>query len=75
MELAQVLSYLGKTWGKATGPHKADTYMIDYIRTVNQQGGAVTMDVHVGVHGVVYNPHQKQLEAIAKALRTEAKNP
>jgi len=65
----QVLSFLGKRWGKATGPHQPDEYMIDYIRRVNDLGGAVTMDVHISDDGTVYGPHQQQLEAIAKALR------
>ena len=65
----QVLSFLGTNWGKADGPRLSDAAMIDYIRTVNNQGGVVTMDVHVSTAGQVAAPHLKQLRAIKRALR------
>jgi hypothetical protein len=66
----QVLSYLGTHWGKADGPRKNDNWMIDYIQTVNKQGGVVTIDVNVAEDGTVYTPHLEQLKSIAKAIRT-----
>lgn len=64
-----ILCYLGTWWSKPDGPRRPDAWMIDYIRTVNNQGGAVTMDVSVDGNGAVYGPQQQQLEAIAAALR------
>ncbi|MBM3240582.1 hypothetical protein FJZ31_30225 [Candidatus Poribacteria bacterium] len=64
-----VLSYLGTHWGKADGPRKSDSWMIDYIQTVNKQGGVVTIDVNVAEDGTVYAPHLEQLKSIAKAIR------
>lgn len=65
----QVLGFLGSHWGAADGPRLADAAMIDYIRTVNTQGGAVTMDVHVSADGQVFRAHLNQLVAIKNALR------
>jgi|GEM_PF-1793695 len=66
----QVLSFLGTNWGKADGPKKSDAEMIAYIRTVNAQGGVVTMDVEVSAEGKVYPPAMKQLAALKRALRS-----
>ncbi|MBN1349411.1 alpha-L-fucosidase [candidate division KSB1 bacterium] len=64
-----VLSYLGTWWCKADGPRHSDQWMIDYIQKVNEQGGVVSIDVHVDEYGAIYPPHLQQLIAIAKALR------
>ena len=65
----QILSHLGPNWGKAEAPRSSDAAMIDYIRTVNAQGGVVTMDVSVSTDGKVFAPHLDQLRAIKAALR------
>lgn len=64
-----ILAHLGSYWAKDDGPQHSDSEMIDYIRTVNGQGGTVSIEVHVAGDGAVYPPHLAQLEAIAKALR------
>ena len=64
-----VLGYLGTWWTKADGPRLSDAAMIDYVRKVNRQGGAVTIDVHVDPDGTVFKPHLRQLRAIAAAIR------
>ncbi len=64
-----ILAHLGTTWAKADGPQHADQAMIDYIRTVNAQGGVVSIEVAIDANGIVYDPHFSQLTAIAKALR------
>jgi hypothetical protein len=66
-----LLSYLGTHWAKADGPKNSDKWMIDYIQTVNEQGGVVTMDVNVSDDGTVYTPHLEQLRSIAKAIRLD----
>jgi len=66
-----MLSFMGKYWGIPSGPYKSAEYMIDYIRTVNQQGGVVTIDVALNPDGTIYPPHLKQLIAIGKGLREE----
>ena len=43
--------------------------MVHYVKTVNEQGGVVTLDVHVSSRGEVYAPHLKQLAAIKTAVR------
>ncbi len=68
-----VLGYLGTSWAKADGPRYSDAAMIDYVRMVNKQGGAVTIDVHVDPDGTVYPPHLRQLQAIGNAVRGVAK--
>ncbi len=65
----QLLCHLSSGWGTADAPQKSDAAMIDYIRTVNTQGGVVSMDVHVADDGTVYGPHLAQLTAIGQALR------
>jgi hypothetical protein len=65
----QVLGFLGTHWAAADGPRLTDAAMIDYIRTVNAQGGTVTMDVHVSPDGQVFPAHLRQLIAIKQALR------
>lgn len=65
----QVLSFLGSGWAQANGPQKSDAAMIDYIKTVNAQGGVVTMDVHVSSDGHVFPAHLAQLIAIRHAIR------
>jgi hypothetical protein len=64
-----VLAHVGSHWGKADGPQHSDEHMIDYIHTVNAQGGVVSIEVAIGDKGAVYPPHQRQLEAIAGAVR------
>lgn len=63
-----VLGYLGSSWAAADGPRRSDAEMVNYVKTVNAQGGVVTLDVHVSSRGEVYAPHQKQLVAIHAAL-------
>jgi len=65
----QLLSYLGTQWARADGPRKSDEWMIDYIRKVNAQTSAVTMDIHCSPDGRIYEPHLKQLIAIREAIR------
>jgi hypothetical protein len=68
-----VLTYLGSGWGKANpaSPTRfSDKEIIEYIRTVNQQGGAVTLDV-AHACGKVNPGHLKQLIAIKRAIRGE----
>jgi len=64
-----ILSFLGSHWAAADGPKQSDQAMIDYIRTVNTQGGVVTMDVNVSPDGKVYPPALEQLRAIKTAIR------
>jgi len=64
-----ILAHLGTRWAKADGPQHPDQAMIDYIRTVNAQGGAVSIEVAIDGSGAVYAPHFAQLKAIAAALR------
>jgi hypothetical protein len=63
-----LLAYMGEDWRQKNGPTKSDAWMIDYIRSINEQGGVVSIDVHVD-QGRVYEPHYKQLLAIGNALR------
>jgi len=65
----QMLCHLGTSWAKADGPQQSDAAMIAYIRKVNTQGGAVTMDVNVTADGKVYPPHLAQLKTIRNAVR------
>jgi alpha-L-fucosidase len=65
----QILSHLGTRWGKADGPRRSDAWMIDYVRQVHDQGGAVTIEVNISGDGTIYEPHLKQLIAICQALR------
>ena len=64
-----ILSFLGTRWAQKDGPTNSDQYMIDYIKTVNVQGGVVTMDVNISFDGKIYQPHLNQLIAIGKAIR------
>jgi hypothetical protein len=64
-----ILAYIGDYWGDPTGPNYPDSWMINYIRRVNSQGGVVSMDVHINEDGTIYPPHLTQLKAIGKALR------
>ena len=66
-----LLAHLGTYWAKADGPQNSDRWMIDYIQTVNEQRGVVTMDVNVADDGSVYTPHFEQLKSIAKAIRLD----
>jgi len=67
----QLLSFMGNRWGAATGPHKPDDWMINYIRQVNRQGGVVTIDVNCTDDGTIYAPHLKQLTAIGTAINKQ----
>ena len=67
-----ILSFMGNDWGLQNGPHKSDEWMIDYIKTVNEQGGVVTIDVALNSDGTIYAPHLKQLIAIGRSLRQES---
>lgn len=64
-----ILSFLGTRWAGKDGPTNSDQFMIDYIKTVNTQGGVVTMDVNISYDGKIYEPHLKQLIAVGKAIR------
>ncbi|MCD6395077.1 MAG: right-handed parallel beta-helix repeat-containing protein [Planctomycetes bacterium] len=67
----QLLTFMGNRWGAATGPHKSDEWMTNYIRQINGQGGIVTIDVNISDDGTIYGPHLKQLVAIGTALNAE----
>jgi hypothetical protein len=64
----QVLCHMGTMWGRTDGPQLDDAAMIEYVRTVNSQGGAVTFEVahHLGR---VHEPHLRQLRAVRAAIR------
>ena len=64
-----VLGFLGSNWGKADGPRRSSTEMANYVKSVNEQGGVVTLDVHVSSRGEVFVPHLNQLIAIKVAVR------
>ncbi len=64
-----ILSFLGTNWARKDGPTKSDQYMIDYVNTVNAQGGVVTIDVNVSYDGTIYGPHLKQLIEIGRAIQ------
>ena len=64
----QVLCHMGSRWGQADGPQLDDTAMIDYVKRVNAQGGAVTFEVAHRL-GRIHEPHLRQLQAVAAALR------
>jgi len=64
----QILCHMGTMWGRTDGPQLNDARMIDYVRRVNAQGGAVTFEV--GHHlGRIHEPHLRQLRAVAAAIR------
>lgn len=64
-----ILSFLGTYWARKDGPTNSDQYMIEYVKTVNAQGGVVTMDVHVSYDGTIYGPHLSQLIEIGRSIR------
>jgi alpha-L-fucosidase len=64
-----ILCHLGTSWAKADGPQLSDDAMIAYIRQVNAQKGAVTMDVNVTADGKIHAAHLAQLKRIGQALR------
>jgi hypothetical protein len=63
-----LLAYMGANWGQKGGPTKSDAWMIDYVRRINEQGGVVSIDVHVN-QGRMDESHYRQLLAIGNALR------
>jgi hypothetical protein len=63
-----LLGYMGENWAQKNGPTKSDAWMIDYVQKINDQRGAVTMEVHEDA-GHVYEPHYRQLLAIRNAVR------
>ena len=68
-----LLTYLGSSWGKVK-PEGAsrftDKEIIDAIRTINEQGGVVSLDV-AHTNGRINPEHLRQLMAVKKALRGE----
>ncbi|MDX9979031.1 MAG: alpha/beta hydrolase-fold protein [Lentisphaeria bacterium] len=64
----QILCHLGTTWGRTDGPQLDDAAMIDYVRQVNAQGGAVTFEVGHRL-GRLHEAHLRQLRAVAAAIR------
>jgi hypothetical protein len=67
-------SFLGLNWGQADGPRLSDQEMVAYLRDVNAEGGAVTIDVGLGRHvdagkqHVICKNHLNQLAALAQSL-------
>jgi hypothetical protein len=64
-----ILSFLGTNWARKDGPTNNDQYMIDYVKTVHDQGGVVTIDVNVSHDGTIYGPHLNQLIKIRRSIR------
>jgi len=65
-----VLSYMGSRWSRSDGPRTSDEEIIEHIRTVNKQGGVVTIDVKANYEdGKIISNHFKQLLAIGEALK------
>jgi hypothetical protein len=66
-----LLTYLGSSWSKAKPEEDSrftDKEIIDAIRTINEQGGVVTLDV-AHTNGRINPGHLRQLIAIKQSLR------
>ncbi len=67
-----VLSYMGSYWGRCDEPRMSNDDMIDYIKTVNEQGGIVSIDVGINKeNGTICAAHLEQLLAIRAGLQNE----
>ena len=62
-----ILSYLGKTWGHGQ-PRFTNRWVIEYVREINHNGGAVMWDVPVKADGSIPKPFVDQLTALGKGL-------
>jgi NedA-like, galactose-binding domain/Alpha-L-fucosidase len=62
-----ILSYLGTTWGHGQ-PRFRDRWVIEYVREINHNGGAVMWDVPVAADGTIPKQFVDQLEALGKGL-------
>ena len=68
-------SYLGSNWGQTDGPKLSDEEMAAYVKKVNAEGGALTIDVGLNRHvddagrkHVICKSHLEQLKALARGL-------
>jgi S-formylglutathione hydrolase FrmB len=64
----QILCHMGTMWGRTDGPQLDDAKMVEYVRTVNEQGGAVTFEVAHQL-GRIHEPHLRQLRVVAAEIR------
>lgn len=64
---AQVLSYLGRTWGRGE-PRFTDEQVVQYSRTLRTNQTVITWDVPVQLDGRIAEPFLKQLRAVGSAL-------
>lgn len=62
-----ILSYLGKTWGHGK-PRFTDRWVVEYVREINHNGGAVMWDVPVKADGSIPKPFVDQFKALSKGL-------
>jgi len=62
---------MGSRWGRADEPRTTAGQMIEYIETVNKQGGVVTIDVGMNNREgqIIIAHHFEQLLEIGNALQ------
>lgn len=65
---AQVLSYLGRTWGRGE-PRFTDEQAVQYSRNLRTNQTVITWDVPVQLDGRIAEPFLKQLHAVGSALK------
>jgi hypothetical protein len=68
-----IASFLGEGWGNPSGPTYTTDWLIDYVKRVKRQGGAVSIDVQVAGDGTVYPPNLAVLKELGKALKSESR--
>ena len=65
-----ILSYLGESWCKGSQPRFPDELAVGYTKHVMSKGGVVTWDVPIQIDGLIPEPFVRQLEAIARGVRS-----
>ena len=68
----QILSFLGASWCRGERPQLPDETILDYVKSINAKGGAVTWDVPIRRSGLIPEPFVQQLQAIGRAAQRDA---
>ncbi len=67
----QLLTYLGRTWGKGTKPRYGADRLIPYLDKVNALGGSVTFDVPLSSEGAIPESFMTVLRELDKMNRKD----
>jgi F5/8 type C domain/Alpha-L-fucosidase len=68
-----VMSFLGKNWSEASSNRYTKRQLVEYVKSVSQLGGVVTIDASVTTKGRIVKNQLQQMAEVKRVIRTKGK--